>query len=650
MKLATHASPLITSNGLDPNASVMSMTASAALQLAEHLRDTVYKDKVLAVVREYATNALDEHARFNVNKPVELHLQVGTNNCEFVVRDFAKGLSEDNVRNIFGMYGESTKLKSNKMAGCFGIGSKAGHCYAESFTVVSYFEGEKTVYSCALGGNEEGHSVGYIYRIDSEPTTETGLEIRIPVKDRDLEIFQSTIHKFVYFSPKNIVAHVPNRTFRPAKTLLKTVVDGITIRKIETHENNTHWNNRVYIQMGGVIYSAEKDSKDCARGIIVVDLPIGSMSVALSRETFQQTASNQEMLVKVKSILYDLYVKDLTKAKEKPLSDYFSEQINEMFKNAAALTGMFRRFNDFVGEWYLVPCSAFLGDMVQVMRNSFAVKAKESSDISTLEKDANGKYTLIIIPDNSASNYWKTKVRLYAEETGKSLLWMHDFYPYTIKDDPMLHQLFNVVLAKQYKFPQKTKIKTAAAVYKNGVKVGMMTPEELINKIRGSMSLPVENDPDKLKKWIEETKKNLDERTFKKFTIYNCSTRSGSYVVQSTAFMTICVKEYGLIEANSDEYQKLRSSFLAQEEIQNKKENVLRIIKFNCFGFSDKTKRIAKNKENAFRLLKKIEDLTREHSLRGKTLNALKYTCERSYYVNTEMKREDIRQLLKLKQ
>ena len=72
------------------------------------------------------------------------------NEVVFYVRDYAKGLDESGVRNIFGMYFRSTKSTSNDSVGGFGVGSKAGHCYNDTFFVTSFFEGKKTTYTCML--------------------------------------------------------------------------------------------------------------------------------------------------------------------------------------------------------------------------------------------------------------------------------------------------------------------------------------------------------------------------------------------------------------------------------------------------------------------------------------------------------------------
>ena len=86
---------------------------SVGMDLATYfMRDKIYSNKIRAVVREYLCNAVDEHKKFNVIQPVQVGLHSKNNEVVFYVRDYAKGLDESGVRNIFGMYFRSTKSAS----------------------------------------------------------------------------------------------------------------------------------------------------------------------------------------------------------------------------------------------------------------------------------------------------------------------------------------------------------------------------------------------------------------------------------------------------------------------------------------------------------------------------------------------------------
>jgi DNA topoisomerase VI subunit B len=197
MEIKSIASPLIASNEL--NGSVMGMDEKGMVIAQMFLRDKIYSDKIKAVVREYACNAIDEHSKHNISSDVKISLLKDEDHSyRFAVRDFGKGLSESDVRNVFGMYFRSTKSKSNDSIGGFGIGSKAGHCYSDTFFVTSYFNGIKSTYTCMLGGGDTGVPIGHIYKIDECPTSESGIEISLKVEDHDHNRFNKEIPKYLF--------------------------------------------------------------------------------------------------------------------------------------------------------------------------------------------------------------------------------------------------------------------------------------------------------------------------------------------------------------------------------------------------------------------------------------------------------------------
>ena len=85
------------------------------------LRDSVYSNKVLAVLREYSTNAWDAHVSgeedYGVSmlsqRPIEVHLPSKLA-PELRIRDFGPGFSMEEIENIYISLGESTKRTSNK--------------------------------------------------------------------------------------------------------------------------------------------------------------------------------------------------------------------------------------------------------------------------------------------------------------------------------------------------------------------------------------------------------------------------------------------------------------------------------------------------------------------------------------------------------
>ena len=120
------------------------------------LRDTMYSDKVLAVLREYSSNAWDAHRMIGkADLPIEVTLPT-MNTPTLVIRDFGPGLTGDQALYHFTQFGESTKRETDEAVGSLGVGCKAGHAYSDSFTVTSWCQGTKTIYFAVLDADDAG--------------------------------------------------------------------------------------------------------------------------------------------------------------------------------------------------------------------------------------------------------------------------------------------------------------------------------------------------------------------------------------------------------------------------------------------------------------------------------------------------------------
>jgi hypothetical protein len=144
------------------------------------LSDKMYTRKELAFVREYSTNAADAH--IVAKRPIgEIIVELPTlENLNFRLRDFGSGLTEDQISTVYCVFGESTKRNSNEQNGLLGYGCKAGFAHADSFTVTSWINGEKSIYQCVKGDSTKLHSAILLSRAPSDGPT--GIEITIPVK------------------------------------------------------------------------------------------------------------------------------------------------------------------------------------------------------------------------------------------------------------------------------------------------------------------------------------------------------------------------------------------------------------------------------------------------------------------------------------
>ena len=148
------------------------------------LSDKMYSKKELAFVREYSTNAADAHI-VSGKSISEIIVDLPTlENLNFRIRDFGTGLTQDQIVGVYCVMGKSTKRNSNEQNGMLGYGCKSGFAHADSFTVTSWTNGEKSIYQCIKGDSTKRHSVMLLSRSPSaEPS---GIEISIPVKQSSI--------------------------------------------------------------------------------------------------------------------------------------------------------------------------------------------------------------------------------------------------------------------------------------------------------------------------------------------------------------------------------------------------------------------------------------------------------------------------------
>ena len=120
------------------------------------LRDRLYTNKILAVLREYSSNAWDAHIEVDkASTPIKVSLPTQLE-PSLLIKDWGPGLSEDDVYGVYARYGASTKRDSNKAVGMLGIGAKSAFAYNDSFSITSYHGGSRKVFVAVLDETDVG--------------------------------------------------------------------------------------------------------------------------------------------------------------------------------------------------------------------------------------------------------------------------------------------------------------------------------------------------------------------------------------------------------------------------------------------------------------------------------------------------------------
>ena len=274
------------------------------------LRDTLYSDKILAVLREYSANAWDANREAGRGEtPIEVTLP--TESDLFLrIRDHGPGLSSESVRKVFSQYGASTKRDSDLAVGMLGIGSKSAFAYADNFTVTSWHGGQKAIYAAGLDDN--GGKISLLHEEACDPLL-TGVEISIAVKDDDVEEFEDRARRlFQYMSPRptiNLQLPALHGDFFPAGRVDAPAVEDPN----DILPDRGDW----VAVMGCVPYRIDLKKIDlpsiygCLQKLSgALHFGIGEVDVAASREELRYTDKTKTAIQAKFSELIDCYVLD----------------------------------------------------------------------------------------------------------------------------------------------------------------------------------------------------------------------------------------------------------------------------------------------------------------------------------------------------
>lgn len=195
---------------------VQSMTAVVDAKMFHILSANIYQDPITAMVREILCNADDAHIQNKVDHPIEISLS----SSELVIKDYGSGIDPDEFLKIYGTYGYSTKESDSSQTGGFGLGSKSPFAYSDIFTVINHFGGQAYTYLLSKRNlSVDGHPSVSLF--GSKPSDHTGLEVRVPINNRDEAALSSALQTFLKYSGINALLNgfpVEDQLPHPLKT------------------------------------------------------------------------------------------------------------------------------------------------------------------------------------------------------------------------------------------------------------------------------------------------------------------------------------------------------------------------------------------------------------------------------------------------
>jgi hypothetical protein len=660
MKTQVLANPLISSENMQ--SSVMGMDAKGADMATYYLRDKIYSDKILAVVREYCCNALDEHKKHGVNRAVDVGITKDGETNTFFVRDYAKGLSEDNIRNVFGMYFRSTKSGGNDQIGGFGIGSKAAHSYTDTFYVKSYHDGKCTLYACALGGGNSGVPVGHILKVSETPSEETGLEVSLEIKNlTDYRVFADRAFDFVRHCSQMIVLHIPDTApIFPDTPIYSIERNGFKFRFYNMNSGTTPFGRpvsftpcgkEVRIAMGDVFYFNADFYLylNIAKGKgflmnehqIIVDVPIGRMTLPISRENFEETPNNNRVKEEIQKTIIEIMEEDVSN-----IATMSMQQLLDS-KNEPMLAG--KMFEIYKKHKY--------ADIYPLVQN--IAKCSDNIPLETV----NGKVVCALLPNKASFEYWANKLRGHATSQGKNYYMVNEGYVDQC-DRKKLEEffIFKPIRSTFFNWPKNPKDKAACAMAQKFNVWGkwysryswekkFATALETHNHSRECLQLSAAGNQQTAEKQMSSLN-IVSFEMLKIFTVYHGSDSNGAddrAIFTRSKTMKDNLLSLGWFELGSSQYKAVYDRLEKEQREKISRENVLNAVKLKFLDALSQTNlnnKFSKNLRRAEQAKNIIHAIEKEESIRGKVLKSIRNS---GYHSLNSFSRKELRAILRLK-
>lgn len=374
----------------------------------------LYEDPEGAVVREYLTNALDAQIEAQEANPdyVWRPVEVSTPSAfarAFKVRDFGTGMDADDIKNVYSQYGYSTKEHTNDQTGMLGLGSKCALTYTGQFTVTGWKNGVKTVAIISLNEDEVPE---YIILDESASDDPSGVEISIPVRDRD-SLAEKTRDFLRWWNDGLVLVDGAE----PVKHGFSEVRPGVFI----TEKENAYYFHSAesYVIMGNVPYTVDSEYVDedlRSSGIgFAAYVPMGSVDFPPNRERLRYNGRTKKAVKEISAGLFE----EVLDKKIKHITD--ADSFKEAYKrwNDASIGRAFRRHAKFQQLTY---CGEPFSGRIQTKVVRLTWDYNERSNLIRYDNLGHGEAvaaTLIVTGvkhDSKPSSYFKKKVAHYIDE------------------------------------------------------------------------------------------------------------------------------------------------------------------------------------------------------------------------------------------
>ena len=415
MKLKTANGVGIESNAQGGEA--MDFGIGDASVIIEILRNRLYSNPIQTLVQEYISNGRDASREAGHKMPLKVTLPTKLDSV-FKVRDFGIGISPKMMKEVFVLYGKSTKRGSDTQTGGFGIGAKSAWAYTDSFTIVSYLNGVARTYLAHIGENSNGSLVP----LSEEETTEpNGTEIQIGVNEKDRKAFiNATYRATMFWDVKPTLegiteAEIPsfyknmnNVMNRDNWTIFKSGDLNMFLDGTYTHGGY----NYNYNQQGGVVMVVDgipyklstkfmelENIRKCQtylnnQMVLAISVGNGDVEVSASREAIADSEFSQKSINQIAAGIF------------KSIEKQFTEDINKS-KNFIGYIETHYRLNNTLNE--RLPTEKTLGKTKYSIDGRYCLKADLFDHVKITQYSLNHQRNRTVVSTETVKNLYVQK-------------------------------------------------------------------------------------------------------------------------------------------------------------------------------------------------------------------------------------------------
>jgi hypothetical protein len=403
------------------------------------MSDSLYTDKIMAVIRELSTNAYDSHIQAGKHDiPFDVHLPSRLSPT-FYVHDHGVGLSHEDVMNLYTTFFESTKTDSNEFVGALGLGSKSPFAYTSQFTIESTFNGEVRAYTAYIMND---HTPRCIHLSTKKTDNCNGFKIIVPVNINHVNTFVDTSVKVLscFNVPPNLL-NVSNQIKSEYDSLVNSFqqqyINAVDTEYGKIISSDINDKTGLYVRQGCVIYPVEPsnlsffsdDKKSYIINIlfkiseskyyVLFDVPIGSVSVSPSRE----------------SLDYDRITYDYITRMCQSYIDHANAYGQKLMKKYKTAKDMFDAYNSLYEKKYPPTIADYAGINylpVNWIENNFPIKILNDVGEFYYKNDDDSVCRFI---GQHGYKFWSNLIVCYSNNSTKpSFEWIQSLFNFTVSN------------------------------------------------------------------------------------------------------------------------------------------------------------------------------------------------------------------------